>query len=113
MVLPAGRPQRPPEKDPKPWTRSLPHIILLDPMRAHKYGHPESGRPGQGAPHALPRVHQRRGHWRMLRHERFTRDPEGKPRRVFVRQAWIRERQWIHEGSRYRVLEPIEQGERW
>ena len=101
-----GRKPRPAGKDPKPWTRALPHLILLDPLRAHEYGHPGGSRETETGGHLSPRAHQRRGHWRMLRHERFARDAQGKARRVFVKQAWIGASQWDHQGQRYRLVEP-------
>jgi hypothetical protein len=99
-------------KDKKPWTRSLPHIILLDPTRAREYGHPDGTGPTSAGHHATPRAHQRRGHWATLRHERFSRNPDGTPRRVFVRQAWVGAHEWTAEGQRYRVLEPSARRER-
>jgi hypothetical protein len=85
----------------------LPHFILLDPARVAEYGHPSAQKPGQKGSHASPHPHTRRGHWAMLRHERFARDDEGRPRRVWRKQAWVGATEWtdgLHQ--RYRVLLP-------
>ncbi|MBV9279331.1 MAG: hypothetical protein JOZ41_04550 [Chloroflexi bacterium] len=102
-----GEKVRPAGKDPKPWTRSLPHLILLDPLRAREYGQPGGAGERDETPggHTSPRPHGRRGHWRMLRAERFRRDEAGQVRRVFVRPAWIGPREWLSEGQRYQVIE--------
>lgn len=80
----------------KPWIREdLPHVVMLDLERAREYGHPSGTGDGSGA---SPRPHQRRGHWRRLRHPRF-----GKSRNVFVRPSWVGETEWSHEGVTYKV----------
>jgi len=95
------------------------HFILLDPLRAGEYGAGGAGGPGVSDTHVSPRAtmprtspipprraHTRRGHWRTLRSEHFVRQGE----RVWVRQAWIGPREWIHDGQRYRVLMPAVPG---
>ena len=91
--------------DKKPWTRALPHMIFLDPLRAHEYGQPPEAETQGTDKRASPRPHGRRGHWRILGADRFHRDEGGQPRRVFVRQAWIGPAVWESEGQQYRVLE--------
>lgn len=93
-------PRKPPKKrQKKPWLREgLPQIILLDPKKAREYGH----RIDRGGSHASPVPHQRRGHWRMLRAERWGTK---RHTRVWVRPAWIGDKEWIHHGNRYEVIE--------
>lgn len=88
----------------RPWLRrNLPRYILLDPQRVAEYRPAEAG--ASAGHHAAPRPHQRRGHWRELRHERYHVEP-GQQRRVWVKQAWIGASEWTHEGQRYRVVPP-------
>jgi hypothetical protein len=88
-----------PKADPripeKPWLREdLPHIILIDPQRVREY------RPlPAGGTHAPPSPHQRRGHWRQLRAERFR-----VKARVWVRPSWVGPTTWETGGQVYRVL---------
>lgn len=85
-----------------PWRRNdLPSIIYLHPDELSKYGHP-SGRKEPASQHKSPRPHARRGHWRTLRSERFTEAMRG--RRVFVREAWVGETEWISEGQQYKLI---------
>jgi hypothetical protein len=89
----------------KPWTRlDLPHYILIDPQRAHEYGRTES--PGGEGHHASPRPHTRRGHWRELRAERYEREADGAPRKLWIKPAWVGASEWTSEGARYRVVPP-------
>lgn len=80
----------------KPWLREgLPSIILLDPTQAKAYGH----RINRGGSHASPIPHQRRGHWRHLKADRFK-----SKRPVWVRPAWIGDKEWVFNGNTYKVL---------
>jgi len=82
----------------KPWlVPPRRRIILLDPHEARKYGH----RINRGGTHASPHPHQRRGHWATLRSERFKHK---RGERVWVRPAWVGDREWVFEGNRYRVI---------
>lgn len=83
-----------------PWlNEDLPRIVLLDPHR-HYPGH---GRDEPDGTHASPMPHQRRGHWATLRAERWS--PEKRGTKVWRRPAWVGDREWIHHGSVYRVLD--------
>jgi hypothetical protein len=91
-----------------PWERApyraLPHYILIDPQRAHEYGRTES--PGGEGHHASPRPHTRRGHWRELRADRYEREVDGAPRKLWIKPAWVGASEWTSEGARYRVVPP-------
>lgn len=109
-VAPKARKPLPPNQlkvqEAKPWLReTLPHYILLDPMRVQEYGHPSAQRAPVGH-HAPPRPHTRRGHWAVLQHERFARNEDGTPRRVWVKQAWVGATEWDYLDQRYRVVLP-------
>jgi hypothetical protein len=81
-----------------PWLdETLPHVVLIDPTKVREYREP------QGGTHASPQPHQRRGHWRTYRSEKF-KNARGQRRRV--KPAWIGDREWIHRGSVYRVIDP-------
>lgn len=82
----------------KPWlSPATRRIILLDPLKARQYGH----RIDRGGTHASPHPHQRLGHWANLRHERY-KNKRGE--RIWVKPAWVGDREWVFEGNRYRVL---------
>lgn len=103
--IPDGTPVRR-NPDPKPWTYNyLPRVILLDPRQAPS----GESKPHLGGTHASPRPHQRRGHWATLRHPKFQRNADGSPRQIFVKPAWVGPREWIMQGSRYRVLDVANQ----
>lgn len=91
----------------KPWLKEhLPHYILLDPTRAAEYGHPSARRPPEGH-HASPHPHTRRGHWAVLRHEKFARNEDGSLKRVWRKQAWVGATEWTDGlDQRYRVVLP-------
>lgn len=82
----------------KPWLAAPKrHLILMDKPTAKANGH-------AGGSHASPCRHQRRGHWNTLRHEKFRRNEDGSHRRVWVKPAWVGEREWEHQGNIYRVV---------
>lgn len=83
------------------------HFVLLHPLVAWKYGQPGARRNDE---HVSPRPHVRRAHWRVLRDERYAHDPSGSPRRIWVKSAWIGPREWVSEGTLYRVLGLTEYG---
>lgn len=81
----------------KPWLRDdLPTTILLDPTEAKEYGH----RIDRGGTHASPIPHQRRGHWRQLRSDRYK-----EKKAVWVKGSWIGDTEWTYNGREYRVVE--------
>lgn len=80
----------------KPWIREdLPHVILIHPGRVSDYRE----RTETSGGHAVPRPHQRRGHWRQLRAERYK-----EKRRLWVRPVWVGEGEWENGGQIYRVI---------
>lgn len=82
----------------KPWLREdLPKVIVINPLQARKYGH----RIDRGGSHASPIPHQRRGHWRILRSARWG-TKQGS--RVWIKPAWIGDREWVFHGNRYKVI---------
>lgn len=86
----------------KPWTREdLRTVILMDLSEARKYGH----RVDRGGSHASPIPHTRRGHYATLRHEKWKHNPDGSPRQVWVKPAWVGDTEWIFEGRQYRVID--------
>jgi hypothetical protein len=105
-VFPTAKPTKREQKTAKlkPWLRTdYPRIILLDSTSAKQYGH--GGNTDSGRTHASPRIHQRRGHWRTLLNERFKSDEDGAPRKIWVRPAWVGEREWNYAGNTYKVLQ--------
>ena len=86
----------------KPWLRDdLPTVILISPDEARHYGH----RVEPKGSHASPRPHQRRGHWKTLRSERYAVEKRGT--RVWVRPAWIGDPEWVFQGNRYKVVQEV------
>lgn len=86
----------------KPWIREdLPRIIMLDLAKANALGH----RANLGGTHSAPIPHRRRGHWHTLSHKKWKRNRDGSVRRIWVRPAWVGDKEWVHKGSTYRVLD--------
>ncbi len=84
----------------KPWLKQdLPHWIMIDPGRINEY---RPATPGDGS-HASPRPHERRGHWRELRSDRYV-NMRGK--KVFIKPQWIGETEWEGDGNHYKVRMP-------
>ena len=82
----------------KPWTRNdLKTVIVIDLAEAKRYGH----RIDRGGSHASPSPHVRRGHYATLRAKRFGLNV-GK--RVWRKQAWVGDTEWVFDGSHYRVV---------
>jgi hypothetical protein len=90
------------------WTRSRTHFTLIT------HGHPankkevaEGTRVVVDRDEELKRMsHDRRGHWRTYRHERYTY-ARGSTR--WVKQTWCGPKEWQDEGGRqiYRILDPV------
>lgn len=90
------------------WTRARTHYTLI----AH--GHPankpmrELARVAVNRDEEIKRMsHDRRGHWRTYRHERY-RFARGSTR--WVKQAWCGPKEWLDGGGKqiYRILEPVD-----
>jgi len=81
----------------RPWIREgLPTYILIDPDRVADY------RPAGGTTsgtHLSPRPHERRGHWRQLRAERYR-----EKKLMWIKPAWIGDTEWTCEGQTYKVV---------
>jgi len=98
-VRPAKTAERKTKPTLKPWTREdLPRIILIDPAEIGQYRKCSAG---TGKTNASARPHQRRAHYRTLRAERFGNNCGKK---IAIRQAWIGDTEWEHEGQIYKVL---------
>jgi hypothetical protein len=92
------------------WLRSRTHYTLIT------HGHPANKKEiAEGARVVVDRneelkrmSHDRRGHWRTYRHERY-RFAKGSTR--WVRQAWCGPKEWRDIGGRqiYKILEPVEE----
>ena len=79
----------------------LPRLVYLN-----KLPTPSSGG-HQGGTHASPCLHQRRGHYKTLKHPKFQNHPKyGVENGVYVRPAWVGDRETVHEGNRYTVIVP-------
>jgi hypothetical protein len=82
----------------KPWVRTdLPRIVLMNLTEARAYGH----RVDRDGTHASPIPHRRKGNWATLRASRYG---ERVGERVWRKEAWIGDREWMFEGSHYRVV---------
>jgi len=92
------------------WTRARTHFTLI------MHGHPankkdvaERQRVIVDRDEELRRMsHDRRGHWRTYRHERF-RFARGSRR--WVKQTWCGPKEWLDAGGRqiYKILEPVDE----
>jgi hypothetical protein len=89
------------------WQRARTHYTLIS------HGHPANKPSVQhgervNANGELSRMaHNRRAHYRTLRHERY-RFARGKS--IFVRATWVGPKEWRDQGGKqiYRILEPVE-----
>ena len=79
--------------------KGLPRLIYMNAL-------PRSEpKPHQGGSHASPMRHQRKGHYKTLKSERFKKHPlYGVEKGVFVRAAWVGSKEVVHEGNRYTVI---------
>jgi hypothetical protein len=87
-----------------PWLDpTAPRVIMLNPAKHY----PAHGRTGErSAPTgAKVRPHQRRGHWRTLRDDRYG---ERKGQKIWIKPAWIGDREWAYKGNIYRVQTDLE-----
>jgi hypothetical protein len=82
--------------EPRP-VRKAPHFIVVDHDVLVRMS-----RPG-GTSHASPVPHERRGHWRRLA-ERCRLARESGKARVFVKTAYVGEREFGDEKNRYEVV---------
>jgi len=91
------------------WLQARTHYTLIS------HGHPANKKEVQaGACVAVNRTeelqrmaHDRRGHWRTYKHERYTY-ARGKTR--WIKQTWCGPKEWRDAGGKqiYRILEPVE-----
>ena len=86
----------------RPWnTAAGPHILFLDRMPTTQSG----GATGTGT---SPKPHQRRGHWKTLRHPRYRHHPQyGK--QIYVKPSFVGPRQVTYQGNIYRLVVPLEE----
>jgi hypothetical protein len=90
------------------WTRARTHYTLI------MHGHPANKKDvAEGARVAVDRdeelkrmAHDRRGHWRTYRHERYR---FARHTTRWIKQAWVGPKEWQDAGGRqiYKILEPI------
>lgn len=77
-----------------------PTYTLLRPNEIRRRMHlPESTGDGR-----IVAPHERRGHFRTLRDERFTRLPDGSPRRIWIPATWVGPAENVVGERRYRVI---------
>jgi hypothetical protein len=62
--------------------------LVKDPQRIHLGERPDISLLGKSFKNS-PGWHLRRSHFRVLRHERFQRDDEGKPRVLWIRETEV------------------------
>lgn len=88
------------KKDKKPWLNPQgATVIFLDKMPSDKKDY-------QGGNHKSPKGHQRRGHARMLRHEKYKNHPKfGES--IYIKPVWIGEKSKEYQGNTYTLLEGI------
>lgn len=80
----------------EPWLREdLKTVIWIDFAQAKtRYGY-------RGGSHVSPRPHQRRGHWRTYRAEKWG---VRRGTRQWVRPTWVGDPEWVHHGRHYKVI---------
>jgi len=85
--------------DKKPWQRGdLASIVFLNKL-------PTKSQPSEakGGHHASPRYHQRRGHTRIMRSDRYKDNPNfGKP--MYIKPMWVGKRESVVNGTTYKVI---------
>jgi hypothetical protein len=95
-IIPIGEPMPKRGKDSKPWTYKYSPRVKIVGSRQHLSEY-------HGGSHATPQPHTRRAHFAVLRHSRFKRKPDGSLNVVWKHQAWVGPREFIMNGSRYKV----------
>lgn len=90
---------KPAQKGTKPCKRrDLPRLIYMNKL-------PSAHSQSLGGHHASPRGHERRGHYKTLRHEKYKHHPKyGVEKGIYVRPAWVGDKTVVHEGNRYTVI---------
>jgi hypothetical protein len=79
--------------------RDLPRLIYMNKLPS------TNNTVHQGGHHASPRGHERRGHYKTLRHEKYKHHPKyGVEKGIYVRPAWVGDKSVVHEGNRYTVI---------
>lgn len=83
----------------KPWNKTNgSRLIYLNLLPSEK-------KEPQGGTHASPPFHQKRGHYRTLRAERFKNHPKYLVEKgVYVRPAWAGQRTSVAQGNRYTII---------
>lgn len=78
--------------------RDLPRLIYLNKL-------PSAHKQSQGGHHESPRGHERRGHYKTLRHTKYKHHPKyGIEKGIYVRPAWVGDKSVVREGNRYTVI---------
>jgi len=81
-------------------SKNLPRLIYMNrlPMPSDKKEH-------QGGTHAAPRRHERKGHYRTLKADRFKYHPKyGVENGIYIRPTWVGDKEVVVEGNRYTVI---------
>jgi hypothetical protein len=79
--------------------RDLPRLIYMNKLPS------AASAESKGGHHASPRGHERRGHYKTLKHPKFKHHPKfGVPNGIYVRPAWVGPKETVHEGNRYTVI---------
>lgn len=87
------------EHDRKPWMRGdLTSVVFLDKLPTTK-----EAKPSQGGSHASPIYHQRKGHFRTMRDEKFKNHPDFK-KPIWRKSTWVGEPMVEVGGTTYKVL---------
>ena len=79
--------------------RDLPRLIYMNKLPS------PSSTVHQGGHHASPVGHERRGHYKTLRHAKYKHHPKyGVEKGIYVRPAWVGDKSVVREGNRYTVI---------
>lgn len=86
-----------------PSSRERPIYVLLSPKEIRRTF------AGESAEREAPVSHERRGHYATLSHDRFERNADGTPKRVWRKATWVGDREFKKGKRVYRVL--LDKGE--
>jgi hypothetical protein len=79
-----------------------PSILVLNRIPSHSDN-------TEGEHATKKKYHHRRGHFKTLTHEKFRHHPKfGVKNGVYVKPAWIGEKEGTYQGRSYKVLVPVE-----
>lgn len=93
------------------WIRSREHYTIIHRTHAANNKTVKSGSVVENneEKHLTRLAHSRRAHYRILKHPKFKRDPNGIEKRIMVKNTWVGPKEWRdNSGQIYKIVERSE-----